>query len=124
MFKRITGVFDTQDGGRQAAEALLQHDIAPERLYMLVGKPVANPQQDQEVHAGEAIGAGLGAGLAGLSSLILPGIGILVGAAAVGTTLGFTGASSADEDADQPVELEHVLVKLGFLQEHVRSYAE
>jgi hypothetical protein len=124
MSKRITGVFDTQDGGRQAAQALLQHNIAPERLYMLAGQPVASTEQDDQPNAGEVVGASLGAGLAGLSSLLLPGIGILVGAAAAVATLGITGVSTADDAAGQPVELEHVLTKLGFLQEHVRTYAE
>lgn len=91
---------------------------------MLAGQPVANTQHDDQVNAGEVVGASLGAGLAGLSSLLLPGIGILVGAAAAVATLGITGVSTADESADQPVELEHVLTKLGFLPEHARSYAE
>jgi hypothetical protein len=124
MSKRITGVFDTHDGGRQAAQALLQHGIAPERLYMFAGKPVASAQQDQDVNAGEVAGATLGAGLAGLTSLLLPGIGILVGATAALATLGITAASSADEVPDQPIELEQLLMKLGFMQEHVQSYAQ
>jgi hypothetical protein len=124
MSKRITGVFDTQDGGREAAQALLQHGIAAERLYMFAGKSVATVQKDQDVNAGEVAGATLGAGLAGLSSLVVPGIGILLGATAALATLGITGASSADEVPNQPTELEQVLMKLGFMQEHVRSYAE
>jgi hypothetical protein len=44
--KRITGVFAMREGGQQAAQALLQHNIAPEWLYMRAGAPVAAEQHN------------------------------------------------------------------------------
>ena len=79
--KRITGVFDTRDGGEQAVQALLQHDIAPERLSMFVGAPVAGEEHNGDNGdslAGEATGALVGAGLTGLVTFVVPGIGILL----------------------------------------------
>jgi hypothetical protein len=125
MFKRITGVFDTRDSGQQAAEALLQQHIAPERLYMLAGAPAAAAEdQEEKVGAGETAGAVVGASLAGLSTLVVPGIGMLLGAAAALATLGITASNSDVVDHDRPADLEQMLVKLGFMREQARGYAE
>ena len=124
MSKRITGVFETRDGGQQAAQVLLQHKIAPERLYILAGAPVAAEQHEDDVRPGEAAATLLGAGLTGLTTLAIPGIGILIGAATAAATLGLTAAGSDAVPQDAPPELEQVLLKLGFLPEQIRSYAE
>jgi hypothetical protein len=122
--KRITSVFDTRDGGQQAAQALLQHGIAPERLYLFVGSPVAGGEHKDDALAGEATGALVGAGLTGLVTFAVPGIGILLGAATAVAALGITAASSDDVAKDQSNELEHILVKLGFMPEQARGYVE
>jgi len=122
--KRITGVFDTRDNGQQAAQALLQHDIAPERLYLFVGAPVAADEHKEESLTGEATGALVGAGLTGLVTFVVPGIGILLGAATAVAALGITAATSADVAHDRSNELEQMLVKLGFMPEQARGYAE
>jgi len=124
MSKRITGVFDTRDSGQQAAQSLLQNHIAPERLYMLAGAPVAAEENQDEVGTGEATGAVVGAGLTGLITLAVPGIGILLGAATAVATLGIAATTNDTITQDRPRELEQVLLKLGFMQEQVRGYAE
>ena len=124
LTKRITGVFDTRDSGQQAAQALLQHNIAPERLSMLVGAPAAGEEYKDDSLAGESTGALVGAGLTGLVTFAVPGIGILLGAATAVAALGITAATSDDVAKDQSNELEHVLVRLGFMPEQARVYAE
>lgn len=124
MSKRITGVFETRDGGQQAAQSLLDHQIAPERIILLAGAPVAAKQHEDEVRPGEAAATLLGAGLTGLTTLAIPGIGILIGAATAAATIGLTAAGSDAVPQDAPPELEQVLLKLGFMQEQVRTYAE
>jgi len=122
--KRITSVFDTRAGGQQAAQALLQHDIAAEQLSMFVGTPVAGDDHQDDSLAGEATGALVGAGLTGLVTFAVPGIGILLGAATAIAALGITAASSDDAAEDQSNEPEHILVKLGFMPEQARGYVE
>ena len=124
MSKRTTGVFETRDGGQKAAQSLLQQHIDPERLYMLAGAPVAAKEHEDDLQAGEATGAIVGAGLTGLTTLVIPGIGILLGAATAVATLGIAATTSDTVTHDQPNELEQVLVKLGFLPEQARGYAE
>ena len=104
--KRITSVFEMRESGEQAARALLQHQIAPERLLMLAGAAVATKENENEVGAGEAAGTLLGAGLTGLITLVIPGIGILLGAATAIATLGLAGAADETAEAERPVELE------------------
>ena len=124
MPKHIIGVFETRDDGQQAAQSLLQHQIAPERLYMLAGAPATSEQHEDEVGLGEASGAVVGAGLTGLTTLVVPGIGILLGAATAVAALGIAAANSDTVADDRQVELEHVLVKLGFIPEQARGYAD
>lgn len=124
MSKRITGVFDTRDSGQQAAQSLLQQQISPDRLYVLAGAPVAADDNQDDVGAGEATSALVGAGLTGLVTLAVPGIGILLGAATAVATLGIAAATSETVEPDHSAELEHVLLKLGFVQEQIRGYAE
>jgi hypothetical protein len=124
MSKRITGVFETREAGQQAAQSLLQQQIAPERLYMLAGAPAAAKQHENDLQAGEATGALIGAGLTGLTTLVVPGIGILLGAATAVATLGIAAASSDTVAHEQSNQLEQVLVKLGFMPEQARGYAE
>ena len=47
--KHIIGVFETRDDGQQAAQSLFEHQIAPERLYMLAGAPATSEQHEDEV---------------------------------------------------------------------------
>jgi len=122
--KRITSVFDTRDGGQQAAQALLQHGIAPERLYLFVGAPAAGEEHKDDSLAGEATGTLVGAGLTGLVTFAVPGIGILLGAATAIGALGITAASSDNVAKDQSNELEQILVKLGFMPEQAHGYVE
>jgi hypothetical protein len=122
--KRITGVFDTRDGGQQAAQALLQQDIAPERLSMFVGAPEAGEEHKDDALPGEATGTLVGAGLTGLVTFVVPGIGILLGAATAVAALGITAATSDTVRNDPSNDLEHMLVKLGFMPEQARGYAE
>src|SRR5436190_15521940 len=124
MSKRITGVFATRDSGQQAAQSLLQYQIAPERLSMLAGAPATSEQHEDDVGIGEATSAVVGAGLAGLTTLVVPGIGILLGAATTVAALGIAAATSEPVADDRQIELEPMLVKLGFLPEQARGYAE
>jgi hypothetical protein len=124
MPKRITAVFETRDGGQQAAQSLLQHQIDPEKLYMLAGAPAAGTENQDDVGLGEATGTVVGAGLTGLTTLVVPGIGILLGAATAVATLGIAAATSDTAAQDQANELEQVLLKIGFLPEQARGYAE
>src|SRR3954470_15424719 len=94
MSKRITGVFETRDGGQQAAQSLLQQHINPEQLSLLAGAPVAAEKDANDTGADEAAGALAGAGLTGLTTLVVPGIGILLGAATAIATLGIAAATS------------------------------
>jgi hypothetical protein len=124
MSKRITGVFETRDSGQLAAQSLLQHQIAPERLYILAGASAAAGENENQVGTGEATGTLVGAGLTGLITFAVPGIGILLGAATAIATLGLAAAADDTTAPDRPVELEQMLVKLGFMPEQARGYAD
>ena len=62
--------------------------------------------------------------MTGLTTLVVPGIGILLGAATAVAALGIAAANSDTVAYDRQVELEHVLVKLGFIPEQARGYAD
>jgi len=127
MPKRITGVFATRDAGQQAAQALLEQHINPERLSLLAGAPVAAEKDTEHVGAGATTGALVGAGLTGLTTFVVPGIGILLGAASAIATLGIAAATSdtvTQEPYDQSKDLEQVLIRIGFMPEQARGYAD
>ena len=105
----------------------MEQHINPEQLSLLAGAPVAADKDANDTGAGEAAGALVGAGLTGLTTLVVPGIGILLGAATAIATLGIAAATSdtvTQEPRDQSEELEQVLVKLGFLPEQAHGYAD
>jgi hypothetical protein len=124
MSKRITGVFETRDGGQQAAQSLLQQQINPEQLSLLAGAPIAPDPHEEEVRPGEAASTIVGSVVTGLTTLAIPGIGILIGAAAAIATMSATAASSDAATEREPIELEQMLLRLGFTQEQVHTYAE
>src|SRR5689334_13193792 len=110
--KRITGLFATRESGQQAVQALLQRDIAPEQLYLFAGARVAAEDHNDNARPGESASAVVGAGLTGLVTFVVPGMGILLGAATAVAARGITAASSDEVANDRSSELEHMLVKL------------
>src|SRR5215208_82532 len=83
MTKSIAAIFATQDDGHAAVQDLLDQHIAADRIRMIAGNRPERADEANQAGTDEATGAvaaGGAVGLAGLSSLVLPGIGTLLAA--------------------------------------------
>jgi hypothetical protein len=125
MTKSIAAIFATQDDGHAAVQDLLQNHIAADRIRMISGSQPEQADRAKEAGAGEAsaaVASGGAVGLAGLSSLVLPGIGTLLAAGTAVAAINAAAASADDSDQDT-LAPEQALQRVGFMKEQATSYA-
>jgi hypothetical protein len=126
MIKSIAAIFDTRSDGEDALQDLLQQRIAPDRIRLVAGNQPEAAERSKQAGADEATGAvaaGGAVGLAGLSSLVLPGIGTLLtaGAAIAAVNAAAASADDSDEDSSTP---QQVLERIGFMPAQASAFAD
>jgi hypothetical protein len=125
MTKSIAAIFTAQSDGHSAVQDLLQQNIAPDHIRMVAGSHPERAEQAKEAGAGEeaaAVAAGGSVALAGLSSLVLPGIGTLLTAGAAIAAINAAAASAEDSDQDTRTP-QLALQRIGLMAEQASAYA-
>lgn len=121
MTKSITAFFESQDDARSAVQELVKHNIAAERISLVSGAPDGS-STDEEAGTAPAAGGLASLGLVGLSTFLLPGIGMIV---AGGPLAAAAAASTNDDDATHvDTRLHGALRGTGLTKESLQGYTE
>lgn len=124
MTTTIAGVFADRTQAHTAVQALLNAGVPADRVGMVAGGE--GRQTEQEVGAGDAastVAAGSLAAIAGISPILLPGIGLVLSAGAAAGAAGITAASGAD-NIKGSARIAHILQQIGLQETQADAYSQ